>query len=290
MKPHVLALFVSVAIAGCPTPSPTDAGADAPSPSADVPGSDTPADAGSDAPALPDVGLDAPGEDAPVSSPRGGLVSLIQGTLGSGGPRHIVSATFFAARTIEEVRNGLFDPSCTIVAEVGSCRRVTCSGAFAFEPAGTLTVTTAMGPLTVAEPASGLPYALMGAGNRFAPGETVTFAATGNAVPAFTAEVVAPESVDVTLPAVLDGTSPTITWTGVGGDTMQIVLSAGAATAYCVVPAADGTVTIDQSLLTGLTGPATVIASYFATTTVVVGDHTIDANVALGESAMVPVE
>lgn len=285
MRLAPLTLLVSATILGCPTPEPTrDGGTDAPG--ADVPGdggTDVPLDGGADAPDPPDTPADA------GAGPRGGLISLIQGDFG-GGAAHTVSATFFAARTIEEVRNGLFDPSCTILAEVGSCRRVRCSGAFTFEPAGTVTVTTAMGTLTVAEPASGLPYALMGAGNRFAPGETVSFAATGNAVPAFTAEVVAPESVDVTLPAVLDGTSPTITWTGVGGDTMQIVVAAGAATAYCIVPAADGTVTIDQSLLTGLTGPATVIASYFATTTVVVGDHTIDANVALGESAMVPVE
>lgn len=310
------------ALSGCPTSTdrPVDAGAladdglardagamlDTP----EAPGADASLDGGS-LDASGDAGaLDASGDagagdgsgDGSVTAdtaaaPRAGLASLSQGSF-SGTPTHTLFG-IFGPLSIDDLRRGLVDPTCTVAAEAGACRRISCPAVIRdTDAAGTLRAAVSGADVAMAAaptPGTG-PYVSGGAGLVFAAGQTVTISGSGGLVPAFTADVVAPSMPSMTFPTTAPRTTDlALSWTSSGEGTMQVsIISAGGGDLpiVCLVPATAGALLIDASLLSAIAAGTVVqiTASHFATMTVTAGLYTIDVSVAQGLSGVMTLE
>lgn len=94
--------------------------------------------------------------------------------------------------------------------------------------AGTITVTGTTIDVTLTQSDVGDPYLppVVPPNDLFAAGATLTVTATGDVVPAFTGDVVAPQPLeDVVFPASISRAAPaTITWTAGSGDTMWFLV------------------------------------------------------------------
>lgn len=258
---------ITLALTGCPAPSPSvDAGADAPL--IDSPTADTPSEE-------PDAPSDAGGV------PRGAQVAVIQSR---DGMQHTLAGGFYAMRTLEELQTGSRD-GCLVLAEVGACRSVMCGGLDETVGAGTLSAT---GSSTLSAEPSGGRYFVIQASPFFGGGETIRFSATGDVVPAFTASVVAPSDAEMTFPTTISRGSATVTWTGTGGDIVELVVT-GDTTVFCRADAAAGFIEIDASLLP-TTGTATFTSYYGASEVVTAGDYSIEAMVAISQTGVATIE
>lgn len=216
--------------------------------------------------------------------PYGGVLALSHLEVG-GETRHALHG-YFVQMPIDDLRDGLLD-GCTLAEEAGACRRLDCAAAApdATDDAGELRASG--GATSVSATVNGElgQYSRTGEGAVFEPGDVVTFEGTGGAVPAFTADVIAPDAPAVTFPSALARTAPlTITWSATTAETMQVTIlpTSRGPVVRCVVPASAGTLTVDPSLLDGYeTGTSvTLSTSALRTTEVVVGDYALDVSVA----------
>jgi hypothetical protein len=100
--------------------------------------------------------------------------------------------------------------------------------------AGAITITGTTEPLTLTQPSAGEVYVPDGdpPTNLFEPGATLTVAAAGDAVPAFTGTVVAPVPLaDVVFPVALSrASSATVTWTADTAPAMWLLVNSATAT------------------------------------------------------------
>lgn len=168
------------------------------------------------------------------------------------------------------------EPAACAVSKTSSCEVRRCKGPSASDPpklesVGTITLTGAAFPVTLkpthssidpAMAASDLVYGTAIGAQLFVGGETITVAAAGALVPAFTTSVHAPPPIDLTEPldgATLDPGGVSLSWPAGDGDTF-VVLELGSTCAgvtthvTCTYVAKDGKGFIPADALAGLHG------------------------------------
>lgn len=238
--------------------------------------------------------LDGSVRDASTVASRGGLVSLTQVPGSAGATQHVLFG-YFTEATIDQLRSGVV-AGCTTETS-GACQRIVCGSDVlgASDDAGELRAEVGARTLTATVSAPTGRYLGQGDGAVFAPGDRVSFEVTGGEVPAFAADVVAPDAPTVALPATLAVGAPlTITWSATTAETMQLTLApfAGGGVIGCRVPASDRELTVDASLLDHLSagGMVSLVTSAFTTHEVVAGDYAVDVSVAQASSGTATVE
>jgi hypothetical protein len=199
-----------------------------------------------------------------------GVVCLGQGSL-FGGPGHELHGSFHLADEIDDLgtssplrffpASAFEDASCRLVTVSGDCRRFECSEeimAHESISAGELAATVGGGrPITAGLDTHGL-YRGSELGAAFSAGSLVTFSATGETVPAFDIDVVAPAPLDGTLPAtVARSAGLTLRWSpGIAAETVFVMLEATDESnwhvAACEIPASEAAVNIAPELLSGM--------------------------------------
>ncbi len=138
---------------------------------------------------------------------------------------------------------------------MGNCEIDSCSGGpGTAASAGTVTITGAMQPISMMPAADHTYTAISTQTALFAAGDSLTFAAAGADVPAFSQMLTAPARVTITAPVKPSNATLTVTraqdltvsWSG-GGNTGQVLVallpgstSSGAMTLYCRFPAGSG--------------------------------------------------
>lgn len=154
---------------------------------------------------------------------------------------------------------------CTTTQTIGACDVATCTTtAPPAASAGAITITGAAQPITLT-PAADHTYAtFMAQSPLFAGGETITFAAAGADVPAFSATITMPGKATITSPAKPTPQSPyldinrtldlTVKWTGGGTGKVQVALNSQSADKrlFCRFDAGAGTGTIQAAALATL--------------------------------------
>ena len=150
--------------------------------------------------------------------------------------------------------------------------------------AGSITVAGTTTPLTLAQDAPGDVYtpAVEPPSDLFAAGATLTAAATGGVVPAFSGSVVAPAPLaNVAFPASLSRAAPaTVTWTAGSGSTVWIFVNSATTTEGALLcrTTDDGTFTLTPAalaLLPAALTQVTIVAYRINETTTTAGAWTI---------------
>ena len=252
----------------------------------------------------------------PTCLGQGGVVP----TAGGGGKSGLLAVTLSPSNngTITTSVGGLFasggygliSSSCAITT-TSACEIRTCAGpstlaAPKLESAGTITITGASFPLTLQPMHSSTdPQAMMlgvdyvyafAAGTAlFVGGETLTVAATGAALPAFTTTLKAPAPIDVSEPldgAAIDPNGVSFIWPpGTDGDvfvTVELGSSCGGVARHvgCTFLAKDGKGFVPGDALVGMHGTVNAKVSTRGTAMITTGDYaiTLDARNETGVS------
>ena len=269
-------------------------GADATSEASSASDGDSFSDSGSSA--NPDSGLNSGDIILSATVPNGGSVV----------PLLSVAAGFIADHKTASFANVLL----TLDAGPGSCT----VGALSFQPppasgtqvsAGTITVTGGSAPIALApaDGGSGEQYAPLQHAGTVASGQTLTIAASGATVPAFSTNLVVPDAVTFTQPDIVDASSLAIgrstdwpiAWTGgsAGTLTFQVSQTVGATGTLivCTFPESAGSGVIPAAALGYLTPSSaldggspestSVGVSTFASQSVTAGDWTVAVDIAI---------
>ncbi|UJR81879.1 hypothetical protein [Sandaracinus amylolyticus] len=286
LRPAPLASLLLLVACSDPAPAGDDAGTLADASTLDA---STSLDA-----SVTDAGARPDSTTGDAATPRSGLVSLTHANVG-GEVRHVLFA-YFGTGTIEDLRAGLLFAACTIDDERGDCIRVSCPGGASVtsDDAGALSASIDGAEVIAASaPSASGTYSVLGTGPAFESGDVVTLAATGADVPAFSADVIAPSPLDITLPTSISRAAPlTLTWGATTAESVQLGLVAAGTAVRCIVPGASGTLTVDPALLAagGIGSNALISVSAFTTTEVVANAYALDVSVAQGVSASVTLE
>lgn len=223
----------------------------------------------------------------PGSAARAGTV-----TLTSQASSHSLNAGFVEA-SVEDVVAGRL-PTCTVPASAGDCYTLVCpTQAPMFFGAGTITASVEGTQLLSADANPLGIYAAQGSGPAFTAGQTVSFAATGAAVPAFTGSVSAPEPPATTLPASIPSSADlVVTWTAsIAAEDVSLLIIGTGGQLICRAPASQGTITVASSLLSSLgTGTAAVSLAASNSTRQTAGEYTIDLSASARTSATATIE
>lgn len=258
---------------------------------------DAAVDASSDDASIEPGPIDGGGRDgaAPdAGSAHAGLVSLTQSE--AGGVSRYVLHGYFVASTLDDLRGGLLS-GCTLAEESGACRRLDCDGSLdVTHGAGVLRASVAGDPPVSATVSASLgQYLRAEEGRVFEPGDVVRFEGSGDVVPAFSADVVAPEPSVVALPATISRAAPlVIAWGATTAETMQISLvpTVRASVIRCLAPAAGGSITIDAAMLDDYAAGTNIMlsTSAFSSVTIDAGAYEIAVSVGQGSSATATIE
>jgi hypothetical protein len=171
---------------------------------------------------------------------------------------------------------------CTTTQVIGACEVATCTTtAPPAVSAGAITITGAAQPITLTPKADDTYAMFMSASPLFSGGESITFAAAGADVPAFSASITMPAKATITSPAKPTPQSPylninrtldlTVRWTGGGSGKLQVALDSQSADhrIFCRFDASAGTGTVTAAALAtleeGLGG--------FAMASIAMGEH-----------------
>ncbi len=144
--------------------------------------------------------------------------------------------------------------ACQVSQTIGPCEVANCgAAATGAVSAGTITITGALEPISLV-PGSDHTYAqLMSTTSLFNGGESITFAASGAEVPAFTKSLTMPSKATITAPAKPPSASPylivnraqdfSVSWSGGGSGLVQIALNSQSADQrlFCRFTASAGT-------------------------------------------------
>ncbi|HEY5945126.1 MAG TPA: hypothetical protein VIV40_06530 [Kofleriaceae bacterium] len=205
-----------------------------------------------------DDGSGSGSSDAPLAPGKTGYVSIqsydamnTPNTPTRGGT---ASAAFFSS--------GAF---CTTTQTIGPCEVATCTSS---QPpaisAGTIMISGAAMPITMTPTALSQYDTFMTASPLFSGGESITFAAAGAGVPAFSGSVTMPSKATITVPAKPSNQSPylvinrgadyTVSWTGGGSGQVQVALNSQMADKrlFCRFDASAGTGKIPSAALATL--------------------------------------
>ncbi len=227
-----------------------------------------------------DAGTD--GLDAGSPS-KTGQVTLQQISL-SGLPEGTLTATFGTSATMGCTH--AVEGSCTIdLCSVSASATSTTESAGALMLSGPTVGNLRVSPTLVPSPR----YSQVTGAFWRQPNETVTVAAEGGAVPAFTQTISAPSAVTITQPTcsasttcVISRAAPfTVSWTGgtVGSVQIRLVSEQGTAptsTVSCLFPAAAGTATIPATVMGALlSGTGSILVGATTSSTLVAGDYGI---------------
>lgn len=256
-------LLMSSLLFACDGAEDPDGGVDGPDGSTADGGSDAgPTDAGPTDAGAADAGdtdagnTDAGDTDAGIAL-RQATVSLTQTRAES--PLHIVYGGFYpdlAAPPIAE--EGVVPCAASVMS--GACGLYACVlGTRA--GAGTLTAEVDGAVVATLSTAASGDYGTSGPGLVAEAGDTVTFRATGDEVPAFSGTVSVPGALTATPPSTVPRDEPlTVTWSTSDAHRAQILIGAAGDAVVCIVDAADGTVTVAPELLGMLDAGAGVFA------------------------------
>ncbi len=182
-------------------------------------------------------------------------------------------------------------PGCTVVRMVGPCLEARCPSLAPSLDGGELTAS--VGGSEVASASAGATgYFASVPGRIFDPGETITLATSGSAVPAFTADATAPGPLTTTPPTTFaPGTPLVLAWAGdVSADEVEVGLSGAAVAAVCAVPASDGTLTVDGAIMADFSGSVILSIKSLSITAVMAGSYRIAAIGADAISATIAAE
>jgi len=306
IRPWLVAMLVCSWLVGCgPSPAPvdggdgdpTDAGTEEPMDAAsdptdaggDRPDGGEPSDAGedpTDGGEPSDAGEDP--TDGGTAAGKLGTVSVTQGdNAGLEGSVTVVAGAFFPdVEVTPELLDGSGSP-CPATAIVGSCGFYTCAGT-AGANAGTLTAEVEGEAIsTLATPGAGGIYFELLPERVAEPGDRVTLRASGDEVPAFTAELTMPGELTATLPSTVSRDAPlTLTWSASGASRTQVTVGAGTDSVVCLLEGSASSVTIDESLLAMLpAGTGTLAVTAFNFDVVEAGDFRVLATTGQGATA-----
>ena len=228
-------------------------------------------------------GDDTPGVDAASTASHAGFVSIqsydamnIPGTPTRGGS---TSAGFYMA-----------GPQCTTLQTLGPCKLQQCPTSTPAGPqsAGTITITGATKPLSLV-PGTDKVYAQQTSTTTlFAGGESISFAAAGADLPAFTVSVTTPAKATITAPtkpaagsllAVNRAQDFTVSWTGGGGGKVQVYLSDNAKALFCRFDGSAGTGKVPAAALALLSaGSGAFAMASIGLATKTAGDWDVEAS------------
>ncbi len=230
-------------------------------------------------------GDDGPAPDAAVAAHTGSVFIQsydgmnVPGTPTRGGQ---VSAGFYTAPA-----------TCTTMQTIGPCTVRSCpagssQGAFS---AGTISISGAAKPLSLVPGADKVYTPQTSTTPLFAGGETITFAATGADVPAFTLSVTAPTKGTITAPAkpaagallgITRAQDFSVSWNGGGSGTIQVFLTGpgNQPALFCTYPASAGSGKVPTAaLMTMAAGMGSFAMSTISEAQSTAGDWAVLANV-----------
>jgi hypothetical protein len=181
---------------------------------------------------------------------------------------------------------------CTNTMHIGPCDLASCvSTPPPSVSAGTIMITGAAQAITMLPKANQTYDTFMTADPLFSGGESITFAAAGADVPAFTKSIVAPAKATITSPAKPSSTSPllvinrsqdfTVSWTGGGSGLVQVALNSAQADQrlFCRFEASAGTGKVPTAALSMLQAENGGFAmASIAQTVHEAGDYAVDVS------------